>query len=99
MDAFKWEELLIYSIITLFGTIASYLYRVTNGLEFTILSLVSNLFISSFGGILTFLICAYFKIDPLLIGAACGISGWSGSKIIEELESRLINKVKHGKLK
>lgn len=99
MDNFKWEEMLIYFFITMMGTIANYLYRLSKGFHFSFLSLITHLFISSFGGILTLLICTYFHINPLLIGAACGVSGWSGAKMIEELEARMIEKIKSGRVK
>ncbi|WP_392565696.1 phage holin family protein [Utexia brackfieldae] len=99
MTDFKWEEILIYFFITLLGTFANYFYRISKGLSFSILSLTSHLFISSFGGTLTLLICTYFQVDHGLIGAACGISRWSGSKMIEELENRMIEKIKNGQPK
>jgi hypothetical protein len=97
MDDFKWEEMLIYFFVTITGAIANYLYRLSKGFHFSFLSLITSLFISSFGGILTLLICTYFNIDSLLIGAACGMSGWSGTKMIEELEIRMIEKIRRGR--
>lgn len=102
MDRINWELVFLYmtyGAIAIFGALASYLHRLSNGLEFSFLSLTANMFVSSFSALIMFLICSYFNLDPLLTSGICGISGWSGVKIIEEIEAKLINRVKDGGLK
>jgi len=48
------------------------------------LSLVfSELFISGFGGLIVLMIARHYGLSGDLIGAACGISGWSGPRLLD----------------
>lgn len=102
MNKFDIDNLIAYLpyvAVGLFGAIASYLHSLSKGLEFTILSMISYIVVSSFGGLLMLLLCLYFNVDPILTGAICGLSGWSGARVVEELEKKMLDKVKQGKQK
>lgn len=53
---------------------------------FNIMELVGELATSAFAGVLTFLLCEYANIAPLMTAALVGISGHMGSRTIALME-------------
>lgn len=70
------------------GGIAHYLKRLKESPAsvFTFAELIGELAISSFAGIMIFLLCEWLMADRLLSAAAAGIAGHMGSKAIYYLE-------------
>ncbi|MEL4016875.1 hypothetical protein M975_1900 [Buttiauxella brennerae ATCC 51605] len=84
--------LLLATLMTLLGAMASYAYRVINGARFSWVMLALQLIISLFAGSLMMLAAMHYKWPMEVTGAICGLAGWSGSTLIKALESRLLNK-------
>jgi len=53
---------------------------------FNVAELVGEIFTSGFAGILTFWLCEYSGIPPLMTAAMVGISGHMGSRALYHLE-------------
>ncbi len=75
--------------LSLLGGLASWWIKVRKGelMAWNIAALVGELCISAFAGIMTFFICEYLKLDPMLTPAIVGMAGHAGAKGINWLEN------------
>ncbi len=56
---------------------------------FNIAELIGDMCTSGFAGVMTYLVCSYLKLDPLLTAATVGMAGHMGSKTINAIEKWL----------
>lgn len=70
------------------GGVAHYMKRLreTPTSVFTFAELIGELCISSFAGIMVFLMCEWLMTDRIFSAAAAGVAGHMGSKAIYSLE-------------
>ncbi len=75
--------------IALLGGLASWYAKVQRGelQVLSIASLIGELAISAFVGLLAFWLCEYLNFAPLLTAAIVGMSGHAGAKAISRLEA------------
>ncbi|MBC9130484.1 phage holin family protein [Frischella sp. Ac48] len=93
-DNINWVVVVYLFIVTLLGSLASYCYRLLNGDTFQLWSLIAQIFISIFSGLLIVFIASYFNWEFEFAGGVAGLAGWSGASLIKTLEERLIKKAK-----
>lgn len=86
-------SLLIAAGMTLFGTVASYAYRLLGGDPFSWRTLCLQIIVSMFAGFLMILMASYWGWPLEVMGCFCGLSGWAGPKFVMVLEKRFLNKV------
>lgn len=74
-----------------FGGLASFLgkYRRGEVRAINITELVGELVISAFAGIITYYLCTWSQLDPMLTAALVGICGHMGSRAVLLAEQRL----------
>lgn len=85
-----------YSLITYFwvallsvvGGFVNFYHKVQRGLAspFSFTELIGELMTSGFAGVLTFWLCEWSQINPLLTAVFVGISGHMGARAIFQLE-------------
>jgi NhaP-type Na+/H+ and K+/H+ antiporter len=87
--AYVWVVLLSAT-----GGLVSYMRKVKAGAthKFSMTELVGELVTSSFAGMLTFYVCEWSGLHPLLTAAFVGISGHMGSRSLFLLEKWLQKK-------
>lgn len=75
-------------LIASWGGVVNYITRVKQSkvAKFSIVTLIGELLISGFAGVLTFWICQSFELDQLLTAACVGIAGHAGGRTIIMLE-------------
>ena len=75
----------------MWGGLANYMGKVKDGIihRLSILEFVGDLFIAGFIGVITFWLCEWSDIAPLLSAAMIGVSGHMGSRAIFHLEAFL----------
>jgi len=97
-SSFSWMAYLWVVILSIWGGVVSYVRKVQKGTihKWSLTELLGELVVSSFAGMLTFLICEWANLPPLLTAAFVGISGHMGSRGIFLLEKYF--KDKFGKL-
>lgn len=73
----------------LLGGLASWWMKVRRGeiLAWNLSSLIGELCVSAFAGLLAFWLCEYFTLNPLLTSAIVGMSGHAGAKGLIWVES------------
>ena len=87
--SYSLQEYGIVLGMALLGGIASWWMKVKRGelLAWNLSSLIGELCVSAFAGLLAFLLCEYFALHPMLTPAIVGMSGHAGAKGIGWLES------------
>ena len=95
---FSWVAYLWVVILSIWGGVVSYVRKVQKGEvhKWSITELIGELVTSAFAGVLTFFICEWANLPPLLTAAFVGISGHMGSRGLFMLEKYL--KSKFGKI-
>lgn len=78
--------------MTLFGTIASYAYKLLGGDKFSWRTLCLQIIVSMFAGLLMILLTSYWGWPLELMGCLCGLSGWAGPKFVMILENKFLEK-------
>lgn len=70
--------------LALFGGLANFIGKQRRGevRAFNITELIGELVVSGFAGIMTFYLCSWANIDPLLTAALVGMCGHMGSRAI-----------------
>lgn len=78
-------------LIACWGGAANYISRIKSGNEpsFRFLTLLGELCISGFSGLLTFYLCVHYQIEPLITAVFVGVSGHAGGKTVQVLENVL----------
>lgn len=81
----------------LLGGMASWWMKVRRGelVAWNLSSLIGELCVSAFAGLLTFWLCEYFALNPLLTAPIIGMSGLAGAKgltWVESIGQRMIEK-------
>lgn len=73
----------------LLGGLASWWMKVRRGeiLAWNLSSLIGELCVSAFAGLVAFWLCEYFTLNPLLTSAIVGMSGHAGAKGLIWVES------------
>ncbi|WP_338496128.1 phage holin family protein [Delftia tsuruhatensis] len=73
----------------LLGGLASWWMKVRRGeiLAWNLSSLIGELCVSAFAGLVAFWLCEYFALNPLLTSAIVGMSGHAGAKGLIWVES------------
>lgn len=92
-DPFNYS-LLTYAwvvVLSMWGGVVSYLRKVKDGVlhKFSIVELIGELFTAGFIGIITFWLCEWSDMSPLLSAALIAISGHMGSRAIFQVEGFL----------
>lgn len=77
--------------LAMWGGVVNYLRKVRDGAvhSFSIIYFLGELFTSGFIGVLTFWLCEYSQLHPLLSAIFIGISGHMGSRAIFHFEGFL----------
>lgn len=76
-------------VMALLGGLASWWMKVRKGeiMAWNLSSLIGELCVSAFAGLVAFYLCEYFNFNPLLTSAVVGMSGHAGAKGLIWLES------------
>lgn len=87
--SYSLQEYGIVLGMALLGGLASWWMKVKRGevLAWNLSSLIGELCVSAFAGLLAFLLCEYFALHPMLTPAIVGMSGHAGAKGIGWLET------------
>jgi len=96
-DPATYEALTYLWIILLscWGGLSSYIRKIKKGhIRFSITEVIGEMCVSAFVGILTFFLCEYASIPPVLSAALIGISAHMGSRAIFMAETVTENIVK-----
>lgn len=77
--------------LALLGGFANFIAKHRRGevRAFNVTELIGELVISAFAGIITFYLCAYAELDPLLTAALVGMCGHMGSRFIVLMERKI----------
>ena len=89
-------SMLIAFGMTLIGAVASYSFKVLNGEAFSWRTLVLQIIVSIFSGMIMMMAALHYGWSAEVIGAACGMAGWSGASLIKAIERRMLNKASGG---
>jgi len=82
----KVEEIYMWIVVAGLAGVANYLHNITsNGKPFVLLHLISRLFSAALSGYVTASVAVSYGMDVSIIGALVGVSGWSGTIILDEL--------------
>ncbi len=83
------------AFVSALGGVAHFIHKVKTGVAraFNFTELVGELIISAFAGMVTFWLCEWARIDPLLSAALIAISGHMGSRAIFLIEKMAERKV------
>ncbi len=75
-------------LLSVVGGFVSFYHKVQRGLAspFSITELIGELITSGFAGVLTFWLCEWSRINPLLTAVLVGISGHMGARAIFQIE-------------
>lgn len=93
MIEFKFSQEIIWAILAVLGGIAKYFDKYLKGQEtFTVLRMVSNMFVSGFTGYMTAQFFLLMYPTWALIGA--GIGGYAGTQMLDLIVEFLKFKVK-----
>ncbi|WP_241726486.1 phage holin family protein [Proteus columbae] len=84
---------LLVSLMTLFGSIASYANKVLKGEPFRFGILIAQIIVSMFAGMFVLLGASYFQWQPEVAGGIAGMAGWMGSAFISALVKLFLRKV------
>jgi hypothetical protein len=84
-------------LLSLWGGLANFIAKAKRGEArwCNVTELVGELFISGGTGVLTFYLCEYYSVPPLLAAVCIAISGHMGTRLLFMLEKKLISKVKN----
>ncbi|WP_261261741.1 phage holin family protein [Serratia fonticola] len=82
--------------MTLCGAIASYSFKILNGEAFSWRTLILQLIVSTFAGMIMVMIAIHYGWPAEVVGGSCGMAGWSGASLIKALEKRFINRASGG---
>lgn len=92
-DSFQTAHAMLAFIAIFVGAVVSYLWRILNGLKFSILNMIVYMSMSGFAGFICWLLCQHFKVDPAMTAACSGLAGHMGAQFIAILEKRLVSTV------
>lgn len=82
------------AVLSLWGGISSNIRKIKNGdIRFSISELIGDIVISGFIGLMTFFVCQYYNIDPMLQAVYVGISSHMGTRAIYAMEIAILNKL------
>lgn len=83
------------ALISVMGGIANFFHKVKMGAvrAFNITEFVGEIFISAFTGMITFWLCEWAAIAPLLSAVLIAVSGHMGSRAIFLIEKAIERKV------
>jgi len=89
--SYTWLAYLWVVFLSVWGGVVSYVQKVKNGIihRFSVTELVGELVTSAFMGVLTFWLCEWARLSPLLTAAFVGVSGHMGSRGLFLLEQAL----------
>lgn len=75
-------------LLSVVGGFVSFYHKVQRGLAspFSITELIGELITSGFAGVLTFWLCEWSQVTPLLTAVLVGISGHMGARAIFQIE-------------
>lgn len=78
-------------LLAMFGGLANFIGKYKRGdvRAFNVTELIGELVVSGFAGIITYYLCAWSEIDPMLTAAMVGVCGHMGSRAVMLAESRL----------
>jgi hypothetical protein len=77
----------LFMFMAIWGGTAAYMSRIKrSGLSFSLVELIGEWSISGFSGLVTALICQSYGVGFYITGAAVGISGHMGGRLIFLLE-------------
>lgn len=93
--SYTWITYVWVILLASLGGLVNYARRAKMGYpqRWTIVEFVGELATSAFTGLLTFYLCEYAHIRPLLTAALVGISGHMGSRLLYQLEMLLRKRV------
>lgn len=76
-------------LVASWGATVNYISRIKRGTvtKFSLIEWLGELVIASFSGILTYWVCLYVHLDPLLTAAAVGVSGHAGGRTVYFFET------------
>ncbi len=77
--------------LAMLGGFANFIGKLRRGKvrAFNVTELIGDLVISAFAGIITFYLCTYAELDPLLTAALVGMCGHMGSRLIVLMERKI----------
>ncbi|HHR5910307.1 TPA: phage holin family protein, partial [Providencia alcalifaciens] len=70
---------MLVSLMTLLGSIASYANKVLKGEPFRLGLFIAQVIISMFAGSMVLLAASYFIWQPEIAGGVAGMAGWTGA--------------------
>ncbi len=87
--SYSLKEYGVVLATALLGGLASWWMKVRKGemLAWNLSSLIGELCVSAFAGLIAFWLCEYFAFNPLLTSAVVGMSGHAGAKGLVWLET------------
>lgn len=93
--AYPVRQWLLVLGLALFGGLASWIGKVRSGKVaiHNLPSLVGELAIAAFAGLMTFFVCEYMALTPILTAAMVGMSGHMGGRAVTILEGILERKL------
>ncbi|MGV3169831.1 phage holin family protein [Proteus vulgaris] len=88
----NWLTALFISLMTLFGSIASYANKVLKGESFRFGIFIAQIIVSMFAGMFVLLGASYFQWQIEIAGGFAGMAGWSGAALVSALEKQFLRK-------
>lgn len=88
--------MLLGSVLSLLGSLAAYAQQILSGAKYSKTTLVLHLAVCAFAGLLATLTCSYMELPLEITGILSGISGYSGSAVLNAAERLLISRVESG---
>jgi hypothetical protein len=94
LDPFNhdWYTPMLMGLLALWAGVVSYLRRLVNGAEFTLLTLASHLGSSAFAGFVVALLCQEYDMSIQWTGVCCALSGHMSAEAVKILEDKLREK-------
>ena len=90
-SSFAWITYAWVIVLSVIGGVVNFMRKLTRGISrpFNIVELIGELVTSGFAGVLTFWLCVWSGVSPLLTGVIVGVAGHMGSRLIFILEEKL----------
>ncbi len=94
-SSYTWIAYMWVVCLSAWGGLVSYLRKVNSGAlhKWSLTELVGEIVTSAFMGILTFWLCEWTNLPPLLTAAFVGVSGHMGSRGLFMLENYIKNRL------
>lgn len=84
MDIGNLIELLVYSIVAIFGVLAREL-KLKDVTQLKIAKLVSNMTVAAFGAMIVYFIASMSNLPTEIGYILAGLVGWGGNEVIDKL--------------